>query len=70
MILVEIRDQLGLDWGGIALELAAKSRGIGRLYAWCFPSKGGKIVSAVAEFCEKNRLFKKVLETGKVNDVT
>ena len=40
----------GLVWGGIALELAAASRGTERLFAWCFPSKGGEIVSAVAEF--------------------
>ena len=41
----------GLVWGGIALELAAESRGTERLCAWSFPSKGGEIVSAVAEFC-------------------
>ena len=41
----------GLVWGGIVLELDAASRGIEGLCAWCFPSKGGKIVSAVAEFC-------------------
>ena len=40
----------GLVWGGIALELATESRGTERLFAWCFPSKGGEIVSAVAEF--------------------
>ena len=30
MILVEIRDQSGLDWGGIGLVLGAEPRGIGR----------------------------------------
>jgi hypothetical protein len=50
LILVEIRDQSGLDWGDIALELDAEMRGTERLCAWCFPSKGGEIVSAVAEF--------------------
>ena len=30
LILVEIRDQSGLDWGGIGLELDVEPRGIGR----------------------------------------
>ena len=30
MILVEIRDQSGLDWGGIGLVLDAEMGGIGR----------------------------------------
>ena len=50
LILAEIRSQSGLDWGGIALELYAKMRGIERLCALSSPSKGGEIVSAVAAF--------------------
>ena len=70
MILAEIRDQLGLDWNGIALELDAKKRGMWRLFAWCFLVKRrGNCLSSDGVLL-KESLIKKILETGKVNDVT